>query len=364
MKVHNTLSWLISTQGYKIDSECIVCWATSGENIPSPTDDTFRIIENGLPDFSEFDETDGSLDTDYIFAQKLNKAMAGYKQKLDKFNKNIIVMCLDTADGKFQGRLAITYYIEQEPERFLSNILKWHNECSWRHEKKEKIYYTGVPSPKEIILTAYGTERRTGSESEVYMKPKYLKKGIDRILPCIVEGRKIPKDIVYAAVRNVGNPQNFKCSWNMLLENACSMIVKYQHDYGKEVFKVALDKNSVDRDYLFGRLLAVAHQLEDYVNFKSGNKGRETNAMKYWSVYAQKPARTYNIIRQRLQPYISKLNSGSRNYYISLAEEIFDKLAQTGSFNNEPLKENYLLGYYSQSVEFRKNNTNEEENEK
>ena len=71
------------------------------------------------------------------------------------------------------------------------------------------------------------------------------------------------------------------------------------------------------------------------------------------------------IIRKGLKSYISKLskiNSGSRNYYQELAEEIFDKLAETDSFNNEPLKENYLLGYYSQMAEFRKNNTKDNEN--
>ena len=50
---------------------------------------------------------------------------------------------------------------------------------------------------------------------------------------------------------------------------------------------------------------------------------------------------------------------------MELAEEIFCKLSETNSFNNEPLKENYLLGYYCQMAEFRKNkstDTNKEDN--
>lgn len=168
-------------------------------------------------------------------------------------------------------------------------------------------------------------------------------------------------------MRNVSNPQRFKkANWDRLLASACAMIKKYQYDYGKEVFSVALNKESMDRDYLFGRLLAAAHKLEDYVNFKSGNSGRETSAMRYWSTYTQKPARTFMTIREKLQPYISKLKTGTRNYYQSLAEEIFAKLEETNSFHNEPLKENYLLGYYSQMAEFRNyksTETNEEEEE-
>ena len=206
-------------------------------------------------------------------------------------------------------------------------------------------------------MTAYGTEMSGGIDIG---NKKMMKKNIDRLLPCIVQGRKIPKDIVRAVVINLGNPLRFgSYNRNRLLENACAVIRKYQIDYGKEVFSVALNKESNDRDYLFGRLLAAAHNLEDYINYKSNNTGRETNAMKYWSVYVQKPAKTYSLIRQRLQPYISKLTSGSRNYYLELAEEIFDKLSENDSFNNEPLGENYLMGYYSQSAEFRKNRTKE-----
>lgn len=360
-KAHNALRWLIAKQGYRNDSESIICWSPGGEPVPSPMENTDKLVY----DFDDEDEEDEVIvDTEETFAKKLNKAIAGYQQNFDKYEKRInedemkvVVMAVDTADGSGQGRLSITYYNEQHPKFFLDNIFKWHNECSWIRFGK-----MGAPSPKDIILAAYGAEKGAFLEAD----GKLVKKNVDRLLPCIVQGKKIPKDIVYAAVRNAGNPQRFSDNnWNRLLADTCAIIVKYQNDYGKEVFKVALNKESTDRDYLFGRLLAVTHRLEEYVNYKSGNEGRETNAMKYWSVYAQKPAKTYMNIRKNLQSYITKLNSGSRNYYLELAEEIFDKLAQTDSFNNEPLKENYLLGYYSQSAEFRKNNStnnNEEEN--
>lgn len=360
-KAHNALRWLIAKQGYRNDSESIICWSPGGDDVPDPMKNTGDM-------FGFFDEEEEQIaDTEETFAKKLNKAIAGYRQnfkneqnRIDKGLLKVVVMAVDTADGSGQGRLSITYYNETDPDTFLDNVFKWHNECSWMHlrftEDKKPIHFMGAPSPKDIILAAYGTDRGAYLEADA----KLIKKNVDRLLPCIVQGRKIPKDIVYAAVRNAGNPQRFsENNWNRLLADTCAIIIKYEHDYGKEVFKVALNKESTDRDYLFGRLLAAAHKLEEYVNYKTGNQGRETNAMKYWSTYAQNPARTYQIIRERLQPYISKLNSGSRNYYLALAEEIFDKLAQTNSFNNEPLKENYLLGYYSQSAEFRKNHTEE-----
>jgi CRISPR-associated protein Csd1 len=43
-KAHYALSWLISRQGYRKDDLAIVAWATSGAEIPSPTDDTFSVL--------------------------------------------------------------------------------------------------------------------------------------------------------------------------------------------------------------------------------------------------------------------------------------------------------------------------------
>lgn len=351
-KAHNALRWLIAKQGYRNDSECIVCWSIGGEEMPPIISSTDDMIDSWRDDKDE-----ALSDTDESFAKQLNKYIAGYKQEIG-VNTRAIVMAVDTADGSIKGRLAITYYQELEGSRLLENLHKWHRECSWKHYVKKGDkghYYVGAPSPREIVLCAYGTQQGAFVSAD----GKMIKRNIDRILPCIVQGKRFPKDIMRAAVRNAGNPQRFsRYNWNNILTWTCAVIIKCQYDYGKEVFKMALNKESTDRDYLFGRLLAVAHKLEDYVNFKSGNSERETNAMKYWSAYAQKPARTYETIRRGLQSYISRLSKGSRDYYQQLTEEIFDKLAKTDSFNNEPLNENYLLGYYSQMAEFRKNNKN------
>ena len=371
-KAHNALRWLITKQGYRNESEYIVCWAVGGEKTPPVMASTDE-LKNDVDGFAVDDDDDNDndteqiVDTDELFAKRLNKYIAGYKQKINE-NTRVVVMAVDTADGSGQGRLSITYYNELEGSVLLKNLHKWHSKCAWKHYTKSKDkndkgnYFYGAPSPREIVLSAYGTEQNGLLKAD----EKVVKKNIDRILPCIVQGKKFPKDMMYAAVRNAGSPLRFGgFNRNRILTSTCAVIIKCQHDYGKEVFTMALNKESTDRDYLFGRLLAAAHNLEEYVNYKSGNGGRETNAMKFWSVYAQKPARTYQTIRERLQSYISKLSSGSRNYYLELAEEIFDKLSETDSFNNEPLKENYLLGYYSQMEEFRnsKKSVNNEESE-
>lgn len=362
-KAHNALRWLIAKQGYKNGSESIICWETGGGNLPELLSGSEEICE----DYEEYDDIDFPSDTAEGYAKKLNAMIAGYQQKLEE-NSQSVVMAVDTADGSFQGRLAITYYQQVSSSRLLQNILKWHKECAWELRKKneENDYVYGSPSPKEIILTAYGTERAKILDID----EKVLKKNIDRILPCIAQGSKFPRDIMLSAVRNVGSPQRYS-GFNLqrILANTCALIIKCQHDYGKEVFSMALNKENTDRDYLFGRLLAVTNYLEDYVNYLTENTGRETNAFRYWSVFAQRPAATYKLIRENLNSYIIKLRK-ERNfkyhYCLSLLEEIFDKLEDNGYFNNHSLKENYLLGYYSQMADLRskksKDDNSKEEN--
>ena len=126
---------------------------------------------------------------------------------------------------------------------------------------------------------------------------------------------------------------------------------------------MSLNKDSLDRSYLFGRLLAIAERLEEQVYFKDGVPGRETNARKFWSTYVRKPAKTWAVIYDKLLPYMNRLPGGSRNFYSLLFEEILGKLEDTKSFDNEPLKENYLLGYYSQYAALRAGKKEDEENE-
>lgn len=123
---------------------------------------------------------------------------------------------------------------------------------------------------------------------------------------------------------------------------------------------MSLNKESVDRDYLFGRLLAVLENIESYANYKSETDDRRTNALKFWGAYTQRPAKTFQVIHERLTPYFAKLGGGLTSYYAGLISEILEKLEDTGSFTNEPLKENYLLGYYSQLAQLRRRKTSNE----
>lgn len=348
-KAHNALRWLIKKQGYRNGSESIVCWASEGGKVPNIMDGS--VVLFGI-------EEEDEVDTAERYAERVNRALRGYKDARTDFisDTNINVMAVDTADGSSQGRLSIVYYGEFRSSEFYENIEYWYSGCLWQHnyhkdEHGKYPYYIGTPSPKEIALSAFGTEQGNILKSD----DKVEKKCIDRILPCIIQRKRFPKDIMRAAVRNASEPQRYSgFNWNRILSNTCAIIRKCQVDDGKEGYDMSLKGGGKDRDrdYQFGRLLAILNRIEQVTYFKDGNS-RETNAMKYWSAFARKPARTFSILRERLTPYISKLHEGQKNKYEILIEDVLGNLAEIDGYTNEQLRENYLLGYYNQDAAFR-----------
>lgn len=351
-KAHNALRWLIAKQGYRNGSEAIVCWGSAKPetiDIFSDTDDLFPA------DIAEIEDTAEN------YAQRVNSSIRGYKKDITAADK-IMIMAVDTADGAGQGRLAITYYSEMQGSEFYDRITQWYETCQWElnaYDSDTKKYYRliGTPSPREIALSAYGTDQNGMLKAD--KEGKVIKKCVDRIIPCIAERKRFPRDIMLAAVRNAGDPQRYSpYNRNRILRNSCALIRKCQIDNGKEVFNMALNEESKDRDYLLGRLLAVAHRIE-LLHYIKEKDYRDTNAEKYWSAYTRKPARTWEIIYSRLLPYISKLGGG-KLYFTELIADILGKLEDINGFDNNALKENYLIGYYSQTAAFMNSKKEEE----
>ncbi len=346
-KAHNALRWLIGNQGYKNGSNTIVTWSVQGKELPEILDDS----ENIFGDLPEDENV--PVSTGEQFAKKINQAIAGYNKNFD-FNDKIAIMSVDTADGSLNGRLSIKYYTEFIPSIYFKNIENWYNKCSWEiiGDKKRK---TGVvtPNPKEIAMAVYGTERNKG----VDVDSKIQKACIERILPCITEGRKFPVDLVRGAVENVSRAMAFN-NYNhyKLIGITCAIIKAHYKDKGK-VVTMELD-NCNDRSYLFGRLLAVADVLEQRT-FDTSEKERETNAKRYWSVFVKKPAKTWALITDKLLPYMNK-NGKYMSYYNRLFEEIHDKF-NIEDYNDKELDAKYLLGYWCQRKAMNSKNENKKE---
>ena len=124
---------------------------------------------------------------------------------------------------------------------------------------------------------------------------------------------------------------------------------------------MSLEEDRNSRDYLFGRLLAIADHLEGRALYVAG-ENRDTNASKLMQRFADRPSSTWRTIELALTPYKSRLRAKRPSLLIrldKLVDEIFGKF-QTGKFTDDgKLSGEFLLGYHCQRAALWSTATNE-----
>ncbi|WP_440898015.1 type I-C CRISPR-associated protein Cas8c/Csd1 [Amphibacillus sp. Q70] len=337
-KAHNALKWLIHRQGKTIDNRVFLVWGIAGDTkstsgsaelaAPDPMEDSFNFFKDTVAK-KEF-----APDTDRPFARQFKQAIDGYRHNLTS-SSSINVLILDSATT---GRLAVLYYRHLNKELYLQRIEDWHENCAWEHRYRklndQYVSFYGAPATKDIAFAAYGPRANE----------KIIKGLMERILPCIIDKRNIPRDILKSALQRSSNPVSMeRWEWEKTLSITCALTRKALLEKEEE-WNVALNEETNDRSYLFGRLLAVADVLERSALDK--DEKRATNAIRYMNSFSKQPARTWLTLQNSLQPYQAKLGTRA-TYYTKLIDEIADKFKED-DFNNSPLTEKYLLGLYSQ----------------
>lgn len=332
-KFHNSLKWLINRQGISIDSLTLVVWASGLVPIPEPV---YSVNEYGETEQIESGEYDSVVN----FRKRLQECIFGCKEKFTSDTKAMII----GFDAATTGRLSIATYAEVNASRYIDNLAKWHKETMWlRFNGKLKRSEYNSFSIKTIADCAFGTEQG----NYVECKKEVLRETTLRLLPCITEGRKIPKDIMNALFIKASNPLSYEWyNFQKVLETACGMIQKYYIDHNDKRGRIYMgyDPNITDRSYLFGCLLAIADKAESESYDEADRNVRVTNARRYWHAFSQRPAQTWQMIEERLGPYLNKLGKAQVKYTLWM-NEISNKLDKE-KFSNEKLEPLYLLGFH------------------
>jgi CRISPR-associated protein Csd1 len=371
-KAHNALRWLIARQGYRNGDQAYVSWAVSGKAIPEPLQDTWSMLEqDGEYDLDEVDEQpepeqepgqDHSLDLGQSFALKLRKRLDGYAAKLSP-SEQIIIMGIDSATP---GRMGIVYYRELFSHDFLNRLETWHSGFAWpqRHTvevadstgKKPKtkvIWPVSSPVPMAIAKAAYGEN----------VTDTLKKKVIERLVPCIIDGQPLPRDLLQSCVRSATNRNSYagdmQWLWEKNLGIACALYRGYYHRHPDSTqrrdYAMALDENYHSRDYLYGRLLAIAERIEEVALNLSGET-RSTTAARLMQRFADRPYATWRNIELALQPYMQRLRVSRAGFLANRLKEIdaIISLFEPAEFTSKnPLSGEFLLGYHCQRQKFR-----------
>ncbi|MCL4328300.1 MAG: type I-C CRISPR-associated protein Cas8c/Csd1 [Candidatus Thermoplasmatota archaeon] len=323
-KAHNALRWLIRKQGYMHNDQAIVAWSTAGIKVPDPLMDSFDFLDN---------DSLVPATTSEEFAHKLNQKLRGYHTNLGD-SADIVVMGIDSATP---GRISITFYRELTGSDFLNRIKNWYETCSWwisRDKQKIAIKYIGTPALSDIAESAYGKN----------ISDKLQKSTLERLLPCIIDGEKLPADIVESCVRRASNRIGIeKRMWEKTLSIACAIYRKY---YWSKGFNMSLEENRKSRDYLYGRLLALADNIESWA-LNESDENRQTTAARLMNRFAEHPFTTWRTIYLALAPYKARLGKkvSSREKLIT---EVGSKFLAEDFKSDKKLSGEFLLGYYCQ----------------
>lgn len=167
-------------------------------------------------------------------------------------------------------------------------------------------------------------------------------------------GAQFPMSILNAACHKVTRPMGYDNIrvWRRDFEIACSLWKKHYIDETRkqhrqeDVITMYLEPNRDDRDYLYGRLLALADNFEESVLRKQGVKDRPTNAIKLMSNFTAKPYTTWGTLWKQLMPYLKSANGGS--WFRNEVDDVM-ALFKEGDFeDNKALSPMFLLGYSCQ----------------
>lgn len=333
-KAHNALRWLISRQGYRNGDATVVAWSVQGKAIPDPFQDTGAL-------FGVESETAPSAgpepgDVGQHYALRLSRAIAGYRAELSDSDA-IVVMGLDSATP---GRMAIVYYRELTGSEFLDRVGNWHAKFAWYQRLSKEKTFLGAPAPREIAQSIFGTRAKSDD--------KLVRATVERLLPCIVDGSRVPRDLVESAVRRASNRAGQeRWEWERCLGVACGL---FRGSNTQKGYAMSLELERSSRDYLFGRLLAIAENIEERA-LHVANEKRETSAGKLMQRFASRPYSTWRNIELALRPYIARLRSNRPSVLLE-REKLLDSVMgmfQADEFvSDAPLSGEFLLGYHCQ----------------
>ena len=369
-KAHSALRWLISRQGIRNGDQVTVAWAISGKPVPSPIKDisseidwdnldisavenpdeitTQRLSENTEP------SPDWSVNIGRAAAQIIKKKLHGYQAEL-KAHEQISLIMLDSATP---GRMALTYYQEFLTADYFANLDAWIDDFSWyqrysievqnvkKNDKRTQWCFV-PPSPYSIAETVYGK-----SLSDTLKKQLYA-----RLLPVIAGGTSvlIPEDLVRQSFQAACNPNGYEnWEWQRNIGVACALYKGWRarhHDLlQRRTYPMSLDTQNRSRDYLYGRLLAVAENTESYALYLAGEK-RATTAERYMQRFAEHPFATWRNIELALKPYQERLRNNGKDTGAQAISEIMELFTTDDFTCDDKLSGEFLLGYHCQKME-------------
>ncbi|MCD7829187.1 MAG: type I-C CRISPR-associated protein Cas8c/Csd1 [Clostridiales bacterium] len=364
IRAHNALAWLTARQGINKYGMTWVVWNTNGAVMRPATEG------NALPVGEEEEEEeyeDGAgkptIDTLDGYAKAVNLAALGYKSVLDGFADGFDadrVNCVEILglEAATDGRMSVTYYQECPGNDYVERLADWYRHCCWwGYNRKRKVTEITTPASQEIAEAVMGADAVSLAKQDLRCdksQTKLMRQLMSQLMMCIVDRQPLSLSMVNSAFYRCCNPLSFtngreakwdRYAWTRSVNTACAMISCFQKRGSEEVFPPELQTASRNRDYLYGRLLAVADRMEEEVlNLKAN---LPTNAVRLTQRFAQRPFETWQMIHEKLIPVFQTAGEDAKRYQI-VFEEIEGLFLDEERMSPKPLHKEFLQGYSSQ----------------
>lgn len=350
-KAQLALKWLIDRQGFGIDKREYLVWGTKGEDMSviepkkgifaQPLESLFQQLDNEeLPDTNE-----------QLAAKIKNAFLKGENICHLNANGNVYIMELD---APVQGRIDIVYYQSLAVQSYIDKLTHWYS--------KTAIY---VSDKNGYMNPNFSLRRLADFRNGKHAKNDLIKNTVSSLAQTILGTQKVSWSILNGLYNRAIRPMSFNdphekfITWSNTMRGTAKLFRTVYPEFGP-----VLDKQIKDRNYLFGRLLAIADIAENESK-KEKQKGYLTNAQRYMTTFAQQPLTVWKTIYLKLMPYLIKMGKDeSKNYIVNRTQreisEISILLQGDVQKLDQPLNGSFLIGYVHQKADWYHKRDHEE----
>ena len=334
--------------GSAIGDSTVITWCTNGEDLVGAEKPLF---------FSS--EREFKLPFEY------RKALKNYcDMELDKMEEDtdVITAIFHVIDPD-KGRICVPLYDKQAARTYFDNLRKWDGSLCWA-DSQGNIRTLAIPYILKCAHSIVNGEEEKISKSGFKLVSRDLHALIDARIHGLPFPRPVADKIISRAMRfeTIGQADVRR----RIINAACAVYRKTVFDASGEEVSMMFNPDSKDRNYLFGRLLAILERIERIadINKKSSSdsKGPEPMVIKKHLQYIFRPMDTVNEVILNLDRNVfTKLSQKNRAYFRNLISDVLAALNECGEDLNKPLDPSHLVGYSLQKTDMSRKKTDEDE---
>ena len=229
------------------------------------------------------------------------------------------------------ARLSIRFFLEKNFGEVVENIAKHYRDLKITKPSFKK--FENIPMWQ--ILAATVSPKSKDKASSPLMSGAVIKS--------IMTGQNYPVSLFQNAILRV------KTEREITYERAAIIKAYLTRNKGRENL-MALDENSTDKNYIFGRIFSVLENIQE-----AANPGlNATIKDKYFNSACATPAHIFPILQKLSVNHLRKLEIGQKIYFEKQLTNLMGKISPTEKKSSTLTLEEqgmFILGYYHQTQE-------------